>query len=310
MYDRRTTSFGKSRAGARPRACLYAGRVRVPVRLLGAALTAVLLSGCSFANVWNEVPATQPSFSPAPEPSGTTEPDDRTLHPYTGELGGKATCRKATKTELVDWAQMGGVGDFVAGSVVKSNSPWWTAAVVTRVPTASGGTIESHEFFVTSWPTYEDEFEHEPFAWRITDVTGNEAAAKALACAKKLPLPKLKPGPNDPASYTGSLARGATCKAVSSALLERMQQVGQVGGAITYPRGQMVRANGKWWTVAVATQVHANSQGYTSQNVPATELFVTNVPSSASKSTTVVSFPITAKKADTAARKALACLES
>jgi len=284
--------------------------VRVPVRLLGAALAAALLSGCSFANVWNEVPATQPSFSPAPVPSGTTEPDDRTLHPYTGALGEKATCRKATKTELVDWAEIGGIGNFVAGSVVRSNSPWWTAAVITRVPTASGRSIESYEFFVTSWPTFEDTFEHEPFAWRITDVTGNRAASKALACAKKLPLPKVKPGPNDPASYTGSLARGAACKAVSSALLGRMEQVGQVGGAITYPRGRMVRANGKWWTVAVATEVHPNSAGYTSDNVASTALFVTNAPSYQKGSkAAIVSFPITVKKTDAAARKALACLE-
>jgi hypothetical protein len=35
-------------------------------------------------------------------------------------------------------------------------------------------------------------------------------------------------------------------------LLSRLEELGKVGGAITYSRGQMVRANKSWWTVAVA----------------------------------------------------------
>jgi len=82
-----------------------------------------------------------------------------------------------------------------------------------------------------------------------------------------------------------------------------------VGGAITYPKGQLVRANGKWWTVAVATQVHPNSDGYTS--APATELFVTNAPAyRARPSAKAVYFPIKERKRDLAAAKALGCLRS
>lgn len=283
--------------------------MRAPVRLLGAALAAVLLSGCNIANVWNEVPATQPSFSPAPEPPEVTEPDDRVLHPYQGTLGSNATCRRATKAQLSEWGQIGGMGTYLAGSLVRSNSPWWTAAVVTRMVKDNGQTVERYEYFVTSWPTYGETFAHEPFVWRMTDVSGDKAAARALACVKKLPLPKKKLAPNDPDTYNGTLARGATCKALSSSLLDRMQQVGQVGGAITYARGQMVRANRKWWTIAVATQVNANGEGYTRDNVPATALFVTNAPSYRSASNpAIVSFPIHAKKSDAAARRALACL--
>ena len=283
--------------------------MRTPVRVLGAALAAVLLTGCNFANVWNEVPATQPSFSPAPEPS-SEEPDDRVLHPYTGELGRNTTCRTATKSELSDWGQIGGMGTYLAGARVRSNAPWWTAAVVTRITKDNGATVDRYEYFVTSWPTYGETFEHEPFVWRMTDVTGDRAATRALACAKKLPLPERKLAANDPDTYTGRLAGGASCRAVPPALLDRIEQVGQVGGAITYPRGRMVRANGKWWTVAVATEVHANSEGYTSDNVPATALFVTNAPSyTSAKNPSIVSFPIHAKKSDAAARKALACLE-
>jgi hypothetical protein len=49
-------------------------------------------------------------------------------------------------------------------------------------------------------------------------------------------------------------------------------------GAIIYPRGRIVRANSKWRTVAVATEVHPNGQRYTKDNVEATTLFVTNQP--------------------------------
>ena len=290
--------------------------VRTPVRMLAIALVAVLCTGCNVANVWNDVPvgdssATSARTTATVEPS--VEPDDRTLRPYTGALAARATCRRATTDELAELEEFGGVGGTVTypvGVLVKANAPWWTAAVRTRVAEGhSSEGVDRYAFFVTSYPTYGENFDHEPFAWQLSSTSGDQAAAMALACVKKLPLPKDKVDPNDPASYTGKLASGARCTPLSASLLGRMEQVGQVGGAITYPRGQMVRANGKWWTVAVATQVHANSQGYTSQNVPATELFVTNAPSSASKSTTIVSFPITARKTDTAARKALACLE-
>lgn len=283
-----------------------------PARWFGAALVTILCAGCSFANVWNEVPATQPSFTPAPS-TPDPEPDDRTLHPYVGTLAANATCRKATKAELSDLEDIGGVGEAVTypvGVLVKSSSPWWTAAVATRVARNSDGAgVPKYAYFVTSWPTYGKSFDHEPFAWQLFDRNGDHAAAKALACLKKLPVPKEKPEPSDPASYTGVLAAKATCTAVSGSLLARLEQVGQVGGAITYPRGRMVHANLKWWTVAVETEVHANAQGYTRDNVPTVEYFVTNVPSVGSK-TVVVSFPITVKSSDAAAKKARACLGS
>ena len=69
----------------------------------------------------------------------------------------------------------------------------------------------------------------------------------------------------------------------------------------------MVRANRKWWTVAVATQVNPNSQGFTRDNVPAVAYFVTNEPSLGKKAASVFSFPIKGK--DKASAKAGACLK-
>ncbi len=131
----------------------------------------------------------------------------------------------------------------------------------------------------------------------------------ARKCLGKVPTPKPTPPPGSPATYTGKLARGAKCAAVPAAMLGRLQDVGQVGGAITYSRGQMVRANGKWWTVAVATQVNPNSAGLSADNVPATAVFVTNAPSyKASSKARTVYFPLKPTKRDTAAARALKCL--
>lgn len=291
------------------------GFVLTPVRMVGAALATVLLSGCGLANVWNEPVVREPSITPAPPSSATPEPDDRTLHPYDGTVK-SATCVTASASQLAALEEIGMAGGAIrypVGAMVKSNAGWWTVAVATRVTKNSSGytkqNVEPYAFFVTSYPTYADQPEHEPFVWQLASASGDKAAARALACVKKLPVPAEKPEPGSPATYTGKLAAHAKCTAVSAKSLKQLEQVGQVGGAITYPRGQMVRANGKWWTVAVATQVNPNSQGYTSDNVDRTELFVTNAPSySASSKAKVVSFPIKAKKSDAAARKALACL--
>jgi hypothetical protein len=289
--------------------------VLTPVRVVGAVLATVLFSGCGLANFWNEPVVRAPSITPAPPSSATPEPDDRTLHPYDGTLT-SSKCVTASKEELALFEQIGMAGgaiQYPVGAMVKSNAGWWTAAVATRVSKNDSGytkkTVEPYAFFVTSYRTYADQPDHEPFAWQLAKPSGDKAAARALACAKKLPVPAEKPEPGSPATYTGKLAPHAKCAAVSAKRLKQLEQVGQVGGAITYPRGQMVRANGKWWTVAVATQVHQNSQGYTSENVDPTELFVTNAPSyKASSKARIVSFPIKARKTDTAARKALSCL--
>lgn len=286
-----------------------------PARVVGAALAVVLLSGCGLANVWNEPVAREPAVTSASPASVEPVPDDRTLHPYDGTLASaKCVTVSASDLELLEaTAMVGGAVQYPVGAMVKSNAAWWTVAVATRVTKNDGGytseNVEPYAFFVTSYPTYPDALEHEPFVWQLASTSGDEAAARALACVKKLPIPPEKPEPGSPATYTGGLAPHATCTAVSAKLLARLEQVGRVGGAITYPRGRMVRANGKWWTVAVATQVHPNGEGYTRDNVARTALFVTNAPSYRASSTArIFSFPIKAKKTDTAARKALACL--
>lgn len=287
------------------------------VRVVGAALATILLAGCSLANIWNEPVAQEPSRTPASPTSEAPVLDDRTLHPYDGSLA-SAKCVTARQSELELLEQIGKVGDAVrypVGARVKSNAGWWTVAVATRVTENGMGytekNIEPYAFFVTSYPTYPADPDHEPFAWQLSSASGDKAAARALACVKKLPIPRELPEPGSPATYTGKLAPHATCAAVPAKLLAHLEEVGRVGGAITYPSGRMVRANGKWWTVAVATQVHPNGQGYTSDNVDPTELFVTNAPSyKASSKARIVSFPIKANKADTAARKALACLDA
>ncbi len=278
-------------------------------RILCAAMATALLSGCGFVSLWNEPVHRAPTITPA---QTTAEPDKRTTHPYDGTLAAGATCQTASERLLEEMEVAGRVGGAITyptGALVKANHNWWTVAVTTRVHANSDGyttdNVPAYVYYVTDLPS-EEEWSI-VYTWQLGSVVGDAAAAKALACLKRIPVPAEKPAPGSPATYTGKLAAHATCRALSGSQLARMQDVGQVGGAITYPRGQMVRANGKWWTVAVATAVHANSQGYTSENVPRTALFVTNAPSVKSPAQ-AVTFPITAKKSDTAARKALACL--
>lgn len=92
-------------------------------------------------------------------------------------------------------------------------------------------------------------------------------------------------------------------------MLAHLRQVGQVGGAVTFPRGEMVRANRTWWTVAVATQVNANGSGLKPGDVPAVQYFVTNAPSyKKSSKARIVYFPLKPTKKDTASVKARGCL--
>lgn len=283
-----------------------------PLRWLGTALAVAVLSGCGLAGIWSEVPARQPEFTPAPT---TAAPDDRTAHPYTGEAAAGAKCLPASKSLLADmeWAgQVGGAVTYPHGVLVKSNEPWWTVVVATAVhPNNNGFTrknVAQFAYFASSSPTYEPEdWESVGVSW---EVTGNSDSARiGLACLKKLPAVKPDPKPKSPIdSYTGKLARNATCKEVSARLLDKLEEVGGVGGAITYPSGRMVRANKSWWTVAVATKVNPNGEGYTSANVPATALFVTDAPSYRDPARAGAHyFPIKGKR-DPAAAKALACL--
>lgn len=284
-------------------------------RVIGAAVVAALVSGCQLAWVFQE-PAPPlpeitlgPTESPTPTPS--PEPDP---HAYRGRPAKGAKCSTLKAEQLAHLEQVGGVGGAITysrGSMVESNDGWWAVAVITDVhPNSSGHTRESvarRHFFVTNAPP--KQWDYASTTYPLDDAIDDAATRKAAGCADKLPVPRPTLEPGDPRTYTGKLARGATCKAVPDDLLAHLEQVGQVGGAITYPSGRMVRANGQWWTIAVATQVNPNGAGLNRDNVPPTALFVTNSPSHKKSSTAeVVSFPIKEAKKDTAAAKALKCL--
>ncbi len=285
-------------------------------RVIGAAVVAALVSGCQMAWIFSEpVPPLPnvtlgPTEPPPPTPTPTPEPDP---YAYRGELAKGAKCRTLKAEQLAQLEQIGGVGGAITygrGSMVKSNDGWWVAAVITEVHNNSEGhtreSVAAHHVFVIGAESAEWEYAS---GYRLGGGVDDAAVRKAVGCADKLPVPKPKLDPTDPKTYTGKLAKGATCKAVSAAMLSQLEQVGQVGGAITFAAGQLVRANGDWWTVAVATQVNPNSVGLNRENVPRTALFVTNAPSlKKSSKTKVVYFPLNPTKKDTAAARALKCL--
>lgn len=285
-------------------------------RAIGAAVMAVLVSGCQLAWIFEEpVPSVPdvtlgPTESPSPTPTPTPEPDP---HAYQGKLAKGAKCRTLTAGQLAQLEQIGGVGGAITyprGSMVQANDDWWVAAVITDVHRNSEGhtreSVAKRHLFVLGAVSPEWEYASD---YRLSDDADDAAVRKAAGCADKLPVPKPRLEPTDPKTYTGKLAKGATCKAVSADMLGQLEQVGQVGGAVTFASGQMVRANGNWWTVAVATQVNPNNAGLTREDVPPTELFVTNAPSlKKSSKTKIVYFPLNPAKKDTAAAKALTCL--
>jgi len=283
-----------------------------PARILGMVLAAALLSGCGLRAVWSDVPPPPPVITPAPS---TAEPDERALHPYTGALSDNSTCVTASTSLLHELEGVTGVGGavrYTQGVGVRSNAKWWTVVIRTALdPNGSIGssTVPEQITFATNVPSSKpDDWEVQNFSWKVAD--DSASAEKALGCLAKLPPAKTPfPKPKGPAdTYNGKPAAGAGCHAVPDGLLVRLQEVGQVGGAITYSRGQMVRANRKWWTVAVATEVHPNGEGLTEANVPATAWFVTNIPSyTLGAKAALFSFPI--KDKDKASAKALACLK-
>ncbi|MGB4270944.1 MAG: hypothetical protein WBJ44_00970 [Propionicimonas sp.] len=286
----------------------------IPARLAAAGLAAVLLSGCSLGSVWNDVPSRAPSPLPA-STTPTPEPDERTDHPYTGALASDATCVTASKrllSQLQEIGKVGGAITYSKGARVKANAGWWTVAVATQVhPNNSGlttATVAPVHYFVTNSPSIEaTDWDVEVFSWRLP-AGGDAATTEATRCLDHVPDPAPTIDDTSPDSYTGRVARKATCLPVTTGMLAHLEEVGRVGGAITYARGWLVRANAKWWTVAVATQVHPNGEGLTRDNVPATAFFVTNAPSyQASSKAKVVSFPLNPTTSDTAAAKALDC---
>lgn len=288
--------------------------MRPPVRLAGAVLAAVLCSGCGLAWIpYDQTP--QPTPRPTarqtePSPSPTPDPDA-----YTGRVAKGARCVTLDEKSLAffeDKALVGGAITFPRGAMVRSNADWWTVVVATQVnPNNAGLTsdnVEPFAYFVSTSPTVGDGFDT-TITRPVTAAAGGAALTKAKDCLAKVPTPKPKPPPGSPDTYNGRLAKGAACRRVPAGMLAHLEGVGKVGGAVTYPRGQMVRANGKWWTVAVATQVNPNSAGITRDNVATTALFVTNDPSyKASTNTRIVYFPLNPAKRDTAAAKALKCL--
>ena len=283
-----------------------------PGRLVAATLVAVLVSGCSLDSIWNDGPAPPVSTAEVKETAtATATPSEEAEEDtYTGALAKGTTCTRASKGLLDELEDVGGVGAAVTyphGVYVKSDNGWWTIAVATAVHANNSGYTRDNVPATAYFAVVADE----PRAGADSDriVLGDSPASKkALACLKRLPPVKPDPKPASPAdTYNGKPAGGATCRAVPAKLLARMQEVGQVGGAITYPRGQMVRANRTWWTVAVATQVNPNSLGHTSDNVPAVAYFVTNEPSKGTSVSARLSFPIKGK--DRASGKAAACLK-
>ena len=221
-----------------------------------------------------------PTDPPSPTPTPTPEPDP---YAYQGKPAKGAKCRTLKAGQLAQLEQIGGVGAAITyprGSMVRANGDWWVAAVITDVHQNSEGhtreSVAKRHLFVVGAASADWEYAS---GYRLGDDADDAAVRKAGGCADKLPVPKPKLDPTDSKTYTGKLAKGASCKVVSADMLGQLEQVGQVGGAITFAGGQMVRANGDWWTVAVATQVNPNSAGLNRDNVPPTELFVTNAPS-------------------------------
>lgn len=310
-------------SSGRPVATPSLGRMAVVRRVLLALALVATLSGCT--QPWMRDSWPDGSASPTPTPSGTpttvtpapsvsatpspTADPERDRYPYTGGLGDE-TCVTATRDQLDELEAVGALGAAVTysrGALVKANDPWWTVAVATQVnPNDEGldrNDVDAVQWFVTNAPTLTAG--HAVSTWPLEADPDDDAADRALLCLSRVPTPPPAPPDDSPASYTGRLARGATCTAVSAAMLAHLENVGRVGGAITYSRGQMVQANKNWWTVAVATQVHPNNLGHTRENVPETMYFVTNAPT---KGSDAVYFAPDSVEQDTAAAAARECL--
>lgn len=251
-------------------------------------------------------PTTVPTPSEEPTPTADTV---REQYPYDGALRDD-NCVPATRDLLEELELVAALGEgisFSHGALVQSSEPWWTVAVATRVspdaPNGTGKDLDRALWFVTNGPStqYGDALS----TWPLNPEPADDAADRALTCLSRVPSPPPEAPEDSPESYTGRLAPGATCTALTPEMLKHLEAVGRVGGAITYSRGQMVQANKKWWTVAVATEVHPNKLGHTRDNVPRVAFFVTNAPS---KETGAVYFTLDSIEQDTAAAAAKRCL--
>ncbi len=292
-------------------------------RAVLASVLAMALSGCTqpwMQDSWwvsspPQVPSSSPNQPPAsatPTPVGSESPTpdpERVRYPYDGSIGDE-TCVAASRdqlNELEEVAGLAGIASFTHGALVKANEPWWTVAVAPRLnpdnPDAANRDIGMTLWFVTNRPSLAEG--HAVSTWPLEPDPDDDAADRALACLSRVPSPPPDPPEDSPASYTGRVALGATCVAVLPEMLAHLEGVGRVGGAITYSRGQMVPANKKWWTVAVATEVHPNKLGHTRENVPEVVYFATNAPS---KGSGAVYFALDTIEQDTAAAAARQCL--
>ncbi|MCA0252872.1 MAG: hypothetical protein LCH76_11410 [Actinobacteria bacterium] len=278
------------------------------------------LSGCTQPWMLEDLPGSpSPTLSQSPAPTTPTpsptvpaspSPDPvRSQYPYHGSIGDE-TCVTASRDlldELAGLAALEGVASFSHGALVKADGPWWTVAVGTRLdpdnPEVTRKDVDAVLWFVTNGPSLADD--GPVSTWPLNPDPDDDAADRALTCLSRVPSPPPEPPEDSPASYTGRLAPGATCVAVSREMLAHLEGVGRVGGAITYSRGQMVQANKKWWTVAVVTEVHPNKLGHTRENVAEVVYFATNAPS---KAEGAVYFVLDSVEQDTAAAAARRCL--
>lgn len=292
-------------------------------RAVLASLVALVLSGCTqpwMQDSWRvestpprtpSATPSQPPASPSPSPTSPSSPTpdpERERYPYDGSLV-DGECVAATRALLDELEGIAGLApaSFSHGALVKSNDQWWTVAVATRLnpdnPDAASQGIGRVLWFVTNGPTLAAG--HSRSSWPLDPDPDDQAADRVLTCLYRVPSPPPDPPDDSPASYTGQLAPGATCVAASTGMLAHLERVGRVGGAVTYPRGQLVAANKNWWTVAVATQVHPNKLGLTRENVPEVVYFATNAPT---KPTGAVYFALDSIEQDTAAAAARECL--
>ena len=285
-------------------------------RAVVAVALAATLSGCTPLNLMPpRTPSpspTQVATSPTPsltEPAEPTPDPMRERYPYQGRIGynGCETAPAYLLEELENLAEEPGLVLYRRGALVKADGPWWTVAVATEVspdhPEVKSEDVDLTLFFVTNTPTLADG--DTPSTWPLNPAADDDAADLAIACLARVPTPPPAPPEDSPASYTGRLAPGANCVAVSPEMLKHLEGVGRVGGAITYPRAQMVQANKKWWTVAVATEVHPNKLGHTRKNVPEIVFYATNAPS---KDAGGVYFALDSVENDSAAAAARRCL--
>lgn len=70
----------------------------------------------------------------------------------------------------------------------------------------------------------------------------------------------------------------AVCEPVDQDTLRYLEGQGNVGGAITFTRGAIVRVDDDRWEIAAETAVHPNGSGYTRDNVARVWFFEASEP--------------------------------